>query len=102
MEEILTKIRLKNISINVDDGRLKLNIPKDVDATDILEEVKSNKEELISYITNRRNVSLRTKDINKTTGKPHYLLSSAQRRLYFLYEFNKDSVSYNIPQTFKF
>ncbi|AOM78758.1 hybrid non-ribosomal peptide synthetase/type I polyketide synthase [Pedobacter steynii] len=32
------------------------------------------------------------------TGKGHYALSSAQKRLYFLYEFDRDSLAYNMPQ----
>ncbi|MFA0961136.1 amino acid adenylation domain-containing protein [Roseivirga sp. BDSF3-8] len=30
--------------------------------------------------------------------KPYYELSSAQRRMYFLYQFDKESTSYNMPQ----
>ncbi|SKA48843.1 amino acid adenylation domain-containing protein, partial [Chitinophaga eiseniae] len=30
--------------------------------------------------------------------KPYYALSSAQKRLYFLYEMDKDSIAYNLPQ----
>ncbi|SFA60799.1 amino acid adenylation domain-containing protein, partial [Pedobacter suwonensis] len=30
--------------------------------------------------------------------KPHYVLSSAQKRLYFLYEFDRSSLAYNMPQ----
>ncbi|MCW3466083.1 non-ribosomal peptide synthetase [Chitinophaga nivalis] len=34
--------------------------------------------------------------IRKVLSKPHYKVSSAQRRLYFLYEVNKTSLAYNI------
>ena len=36
--------------------------------------------------------------ITRAAKKPYYRLSSAQERLYFLYEFNKDSMAYNMPQ----
>ncbi|MBB6274917.1 amino acid adenylation domain-containing protein, partial [Pedobacter cryoconitis] len=33
-----------------------------------------------------------------TVKKTHYVLSSAQKRMYFLYEFDRDSLAYNMPQ----
>ena len=39
--------------------------------------------------------------IVKATLKEYYKLSSAQKRLYFLYEFNKKSLAYNMPQVLK-
>ncbi|WP_413980754.1 condensation domain-containing protein [Maribacter sp. 2307UL18-2] len=36
--------------------------------------------------------------IEKSTKLDRYLLSSAQRRLFFLHEFDKSSVAYNMPQ----
>jgi iturin family lipopeptide synthetase A len=35
------------------------------------------------------------------SDKEYYKLSSIQRRLYFLYELNKESLAYNIPQVFR-
>ncbi|MBL6448216.1 amino acid adenylation domain-containing protein [Fulvivirga sp. 29W222] len=40
--------------------------------------------------------------IEKAESKAYYPLSAAQRRLYFLYEFDKDSLAYNMPQVVKF
>ena len=39
--------------------------------------------------------------IQKVLEKDHYELSSAQKRLYFLYEFDKDSLAYNLPYAIK-
>ena len=38
------------------------------------------------------------RSIEKASLKPYYSLSSAQQRLYFLYEFDKASLAYNLPQ----
>ncbi|MBL6446728.1 hypothetical protein JMN32_10420, partial [Fulvivirga sp. 29W222] len=40
--------------------------------------------------------------ITKAPEKEYYALSAAQRRLYFLYEFNKTSLAYNMPQIVRF
>ncbi|ELR72267.1 Long-chain-fatty-acid--CoA ligase [Fulvivirga imtechensis AK7] len=40
-------------------------------------------------------------DIKKAPEKNYYTLSSAQRRLYILYELDRDSLAYNIPQVVK-
>ena len=39
--------------------------------------------------------------IEKAIVKDHYKLSSAQKRLFFLYEFDKASLAYNMPQVAK-
>ena len=39
--------------------------------------------------------------IEKAKLKDHYVLSSAQKRLLFLYEFDKTSLAYNMPQVVK-
>lgn len=36
--------------------------------------------------------------IPKVEKRPHYPLSSAQKRMYFLYEFDKESLVYNMPE----
>ncbi|UII31954.1 non-ribosomal peptide synthase/polyketide synthase [Fulvivirga ulvae] len=40
--------------------------------------------------------------IEKAEPRAYYPLSAAQRRLYFLYEFDKASLAYNMPQVVKF
>nr|BFF38239.1 surfactin non-ribosomal peptide synthetase SrfAA [Tenacibaculum mesophilum] len=39
--------------------------------------------------------------IPKSKGKEYYSLSSAQRRMYFMYEFDKDSTNYNMPSFYR-
>ncbi|NHN25908.1 amino acid adenylation domain-containing protein [Flavobacterium jejuense] len=101
MERLLLELYKKNIKVNLDNGNLKLNIPKGIDAKDILEEVKKNKENLIAFINNRIQLNTNFKTIEPTQIKDYYVLSSAQKRLYFLYEFDKLSLAYNMPQTAK-
>lgn len=48
--------------------------------------------------TNKDTISI----IPKSETKEHYTLSAAQKRLYFLYEFDKNSIGYNMPSTVRF
>ncbi|MBB5647619.1 condensation domain-containing protein [Pedobacter cryoconitis] len=52
MEKLLYKLKCKEIEINVVDDQLKLNLPHQLDCTEILAEVRQNKEALIAFIKN--------------------------------------------------
>jgi amino acid adenylation domain-containing protein len=98
MENLLLKLSKRNIAVKLADGNLKLNIPKGHDVNDILKEIKDNKEALIAFI-NKRNINNNKSVIVKADSKDFYALSSAQKRLHFLYEFDKKSLAYNMPKT---
>ncbi|MEN5197001.1 condensation domain-containing protein [Sphingobacterium faecium] len=50
MEQILKKLQRFNINIKLIDGKLCLDVPKGFNAESIFEEVKANREELISHL----------------------------------------------------
>ncbi|WP_103070892.1 non-ribosomal peptide synthetase [Aquimarina sediminis] len=54
---------------------------------------------LSEYISGKNKVSFIS--IPKTPARKYYPLSSAQQRLYFLYEFDKESTAYNLPSFFR-
>ncbi len=100
MEELLDKLRQSDIDLQIVDNQLKLDIPVGVDAGELLEEVKKNKSELIFFLNEvkyRKDFTI----IEPCKTKEHYKLSSAQQRLYFLYQFDKASVAYNMPMVVK-
>ncbi|WP_344779228.1 condensation domain-containing protein, partial [Aquimarina mytili] len=98
MENLLLKLRKNKIGIQLVNGSLKLDIPKYLDAQEIVEEIKNNKTELIKFIQSTQSFKTNYKVIEKAPEKEYYTLSSAQKRMYFLYEYNKTSVNYNTPQ----
>ncbi|MBL0686186.1 condensation domain-containing protein, partial [Aquimarina mytili] len=98
MENLLLKIRKHKIGLHLDNGALRLNVPKNRDVREILEEIKKHKVELIRFIENNQAVNSKFKVIEKAPEKDYYTLSSAQKRMYFLYEYNKTSLNYNMPQ----
>lgn len=98
MEELLLKLMKLNIDVRVEDGNLKLNVPHGLQVTDLLQEVRSNKQQLCEYITQKNHLKNTTKAIERSADKAYYRLSSAQKRLYFIYELDRSSVLYNMQQ----
>ena len=98
MDTLLLELKNSNIGIEIVDGDIQLNIPKGVDASDLIERVKANKSVLLEYLGK---VSKRTGSIPRSPSKDYYGLSAAQRRLHFLYELDKDSLAYNLNDIVK-
>lgn len=83
MENLLYKLRQSRISITVVDDQLKLNIPHDFDATEIVKEVRKNKQELISYIRNVREASgFETRKPEPVKKQQSYDVSHQQKKEY--------------------
>jgi len=95
MNSFITKLRELKIEISLYEGKLKINSPKGIVTKDILEEIKNNKQELIEYLNNIKNKNIFYAS-EKSAIKPHYEMSPAQKRLFFLHEFDKNSLAYNI------
>ena len=103
MEGLISKLSRRNIDVDVVGNQLKLNIPENIEEADVqqvIEEVRKNKEELISFIIKAKGIE-GFKIIENCPEKEFYVLSSAQKRLYFLYEFDKLSVAYNMPRVLR-
>lgn len=101
LEKLIYKLKQNEVHIKVVNGNLELKIPKGFNADDILNEVRKNKQKLISYITKISNQSHNFKAIDGADKKDYYVLSSAQMRQYFLQEFDRTSLAYNMPQILK-
>ncbi|MBB5637675.1 amino acid adenylation domain-containing protein, partial [Pedobacter cryoconitis] len=57
MEDILSKLRAKNISIDVLNNQIKLKIPEGLECEALLDEVNNNSADLISFIERLKNVN---------------------------------------------
>ncbi|MBB5647625.1 non-ribosomal peptide synthetase [Pedobacter cryoconitis] len=100
MNTLITKLRGLQIALNVVDGKLKINAPKGVVTPEILADIQQNKDELIQFITNLYQKE-ELQVISPAVEKTYYKLSSAQKRMYFLYDLEKESTAYNMPQSIK-
>lgn len=93
---ILKQIKALEARLYVSDGKLKLDLPKGVILpSDLKAAIGRNKEKIISFLGTENNVSY--SPIKVLPQQLNYELSSSQRRLYILNQFDQDSGSYNMP-----
>lgn len=101
---LILKLKKIGIDVSVVDDQLKLSLDHSVNSAgglqDIIQEIGQHKTELISFITAARN-SFDFQHIGPALQKSHYALSSGQNRFYFLWEYDKQSLAYNMPQMLK-
>ncbi len=90
---IISEVTKKRIKMEVIEGNLRLTGGNGSLPAELQEAIRKNKSEIIRFINGLRG----EKSIPKTVKKDYYCLSSAQKRLYFLFERDKSSVSYNTP-----
>ena len=83
MEDLILKLKRQNITLNVIDDQLNLEVPETFQEEHLLQEVREHKQELIQYIKNIQGTS-RFPELTTATDKAYYALSSAQKRMYFL------------------
>lgn len=105
IDSFITNLRKnKNIIISVTGVDLKILDPQDNLTSELIEEIKTKKAEILEFYKKNRlkNDSQNIKIIPKAQKQPNYKISSAQKRLYFLNELDKASLAYNLPMILKF
>lgn len=99
-EEIIRCLQELSVSASVEGDSLKLQVPEDVELTnDIIEAIRSSKEELISFLKNAELLAesgRRQEEIPKAQTSSDYPLSHAQMRLWLLDYLNEQLSAYNI------
>ena len=96
IDEYLTDLRSKQIIITVHEGQLAVHDPENSFTNQIVKELKAKKEKIIIFYNDIKNKTPFTR-IPIAPKQNVYPLSSAQKRMYFLYEFDKTSITYNMP-----
>ena len=97
MRELVKKIKQHAIDLDVVNDQLKLSVPENFNSHDLIDEIRQHKQELISFIKAIKGVA-GFKTIEPVEKRDYYPLSAAQKRLYFIYDFNPDALTYNMPQ----
>ena len=97
MLNLLQRITENDILLKVVDGKLKLLSSSQEIAPGLLDEIKANKEEIISYLMTSQSVTSIRSSITACGEKECYSLSRAQYRIWVLSQFNGGSEVYNMP-----
>ncbi|MGH1438083.1 MAG: condensation domain-containing protein, partial [Lewinella sp.] len=91
--ELFTSLINLGVKLYVDDNKLKVKAPPGIITLELQHLIKENKKTLITF--------LQGFEIEVAPVKDYYATSSAQKRLYFLNQFNPESLAYNMPQFVK-
>ncbi|MFK7748978.1 MAG: amino acid adenylation domain-containing protein [Kordia sp.] len=86
---LLHTLNFHNVKLNVVNGQLKVNAPKGALTTDLLEQIKSNKDYLINLLTSNKNIP-------KAVEQESYPVTPAQKRLWIMSNFDGGNQAYNI------
>ncbi|TRX33012.1 amino acid adenylation domain-containing protein [Flavobacterium sp. ZT3R18] len=101
MQLLLKKINKLNIKIDLLDDKLDIQAPKGVITDDLLNEIKLHKNDLIKFIKSYKANRKDSVNIPKVREQISYELSSSQRRLWLLSQFEGGNVAYNMPSVFE-
>jgi tyrocidine synthetase-3 len=100
MRAFLSTLREKNIHLKLEENELSIRFPKGKIDKDLLEEIKAKKTHIISYLSMLN--EYRFSDIRVMEEQPDYMLSSSQRRLWILSQFEEANIAYNMPHVYVF
>ncbi len=95
VKDVINDLRQKGVGISVVDDKLRINAVKEMMTPELQTFIKGNKAEIISYVKELN------QGIKPAAPKAYYLTSSAQRRLFFLYQLDESSLAYNLPNMVK-
>lgn len=89
VHEIITRLTSNGARIEVVDDQLKINVNREIITPELQALIRSNKREIIDFIGRKSD------GIRPVAGKKYYALSSQQKRMYFLYQFDEAKLTYN-------
>ncbi len=100
MEAILNELRSLSITLSKNNDQIDVFDPNGNLSEKIIAEIKRSKADILNYLEKSEAPKAHL-EIPVAPKQEFYPLSPAQRRLYFLYEFDKESLAYNMPQIFR-
>ncbi|SFW87209.1 non-ribosomal peptide synthetase, partial [Chitinophaga sancti] len=99
LQILLNELRKLGVQIQLVDGQVKINAPSGTLTSAHLDEIRNNKAEIISYLSEVKKEAYQP--IPKVPLMESYALSNSQKRLWVLSQFNGQSVAYNISTLYK-
>jgi len=97
--KLILELADQQINIFLEDGKLKIDAPTGVSLDTVISKIRLHREEIIEYLSDDKH---RAVTIEQAPLSEDYPLSSAQRRLWVLSQFEEGSLAYNIPGVFIF
>uniref|UniRef100_UPI00192B203F non-ribosomal peptide synthetase n=1 Tax=Flavobacterium sp. UGB4466 TaxID=2730889 RepID=UPI00192B203F len=98
MDKLIAQLLDNGIFLSVEQDRLKVKHNSDLMSDELLQQIKANKFELIAYLS-AKDAYADYQDIMPIKRKGPFKLSSAQRRMWILSQFEASSVAYNLPES---
>jgi len=102
VKELLKDIRKRNIDIAVSGDDLQIKSADTAVPQDLFEEIRKNKEDIISYLRKNRADATEPSPIPLAAGGPYFPLSSSQKRLWILSQLEDVNLAYNMSEYFFF
>jgi amino acid adenylation domain-containing protein len=100
--DLFAKLRGLKVNIQLVNDTLDIQAPKGVLDAALINEIKTNKAELIQFIKTYRNNKDDFGAIAQLPPQESYVLSSSQRRLWISSQFEEANVAYNMSATYVF
>ncbi len=95
MIDLINELESKNIYISLKGDKLELSYDDEID-NEVVEKIKENKEGLVKFLHKYSGVK-KYEEIKSVEEQSYYPLSDAQKRLWMLSQFEKDSLVWNMP-----
>src|SRR6185436_4438684 len=102
MKNLFQRLRERKIYVSLHGSDLQISSSEPEIPQDLLEEMKRNKEEIVNYLKRLEDGNLAGQLIPKIPDASSYVLSSSQRRLWILSQFEQSSIAYNMPCIYVF
>lgn len=99
---ILRELRQSKAKLSLSDDDLLVEDLSNSVASELLDRIELCKPELIEYLKKTRSIKSSFENIPVVENQESYVLSSGQRRLWVLSQFDKGNTAYNIPSVYTF